>query len=38
MSWSPAGSSALAALSTAARNDEFMSWFQTGELKFKLAA
>lgn len=38
MSWSPAGSIALASLSTAARNDELIRWFQTGEIKFKLAA
>ena len=38
MSWSPAGSIALASLSTAARNDELIRWFQTGEIQFKLAA
>ncbi len=36
MSWSPAGSIALASLATAARNDEIIGWFQTGEIKFEL--
>lgn len=38
MSWSPPGSIALAALATAARNEELGSWFRTGEIKFELAA
>ncbi|MCI0419522.1 MAG: hypothetical protein L0312_09920 [Acidobacteria bacterium] len=38
MSWSPPGSIALAALATAARNEELDSWFRTGEIKFELAA
>lgn len=38
MSWSPPGSIALAALATAARNQEVDRWFKTGEIKFELAA
>lgn len=37
MSWSPSGSIALASLATAARNEEIIGWFQTGEIKFELA-
>ena len=38
MSWSPQGSVALAALATAARNQELERWFQTSEISFKLVA
>lgn len=38
MSWAPSGSIALAALTTAARNEELDSWLRTGEIGFKLAA
>lgn len=38
MSWSPPGSIALAALATAARNQEVDRWFRTGQIDFKLAA
>jgi hypothetical protein len=38
MSWSPPGSIALAALATAARNQEVDRWFRTGQIKFELAA
>jgi hypothetical protein len=38
MSWSPSGSIALAALATAARNNEIHRWFRTGDIKFELAA
>jgi hypothetical protein len=38
MSWSPSGSIALAALATAARNNEIHRWFRTGNIKFELAA
>jgi hypothetical protein len=38
MSWSPSGSIALAALATAARNNELPEWFRTGEIKFRLVA
>lgn len=38
MSWSPPGSIALAALATAARNEELGSWFRTGDVEFRLAA
>jgi len=38
MSWSKAGSVALAAIKTVDRNKEFQTWFRTGELNFKFAA
>ena len=38
MSWSPPGSIAVAALATAARNQEADRWFRTGQIEFKLAA
>jgi hypothetical protein len=38
MSWSETGSLALAALATAAQNEEVLPWFRTGEISFKLAA
>jgi hypothetical protein len=38
MSWSPSGSIALAALATAARNNEIGGWLRTGEIKFELVA
>jgi hypothetical protein len=38
MSWSPPGSIALAALATAARNQEADRWFRTGQIEFALTA
>jgi hypothetical protein len=38
MSWSPGGSSALAALEAIKRNDEYQRWFEYGELELKWAA
>jgi hypothetical protein len=38
MSWSPCGSIALSSLATAARNEEIIGWFETGEIKFELAS
>jgi hypothetical protein len=38
MSWSETGSAALAALATAQQNEEALSWFRTGEIRFRLVA
>lgn len=38
MSWSPGGSSALAALEAITRNGEYQRWFEYGELELKCAA
>jgi hypothetical protein len=38
MSWSSSGSAILAALSVLKRNKEYATWFECGDLKFKLAA
>lgn len=38
MSWSPGGSSALAALEAIKRNEEAQRWFEYGELEFQWAA
>lgn len=38
MSWSQTGSATLAAIEALKRNDEYQTWFETGELKFTWAA
>jgi hypothetical protein len=38
MSWSRSGSTALAAVTTVVRNQEYQQWFQTRTLAFRLAA
>jgi hypothetical protein len=38
MSWSESGSAALAALATAQQNEEALSWFRTGDIRFRLVA
>ncbi len=38
MSWSKAGSVALASLSALKRNNEYMRWFQKREIEMKFAA
>ncbi|MBF0239641.1 MAG: hypothetical protein HQM12_18220 [SAR324 cluster bacterium] len=38
MSWSKAGSVALASVTALKKNKEYDAWFQTGEMEFKLAS